>query len=226
MLHLGMTGQLFGAGATSLRLLSSTSRSSLAPEAQAERLAGGTARDQHTHLVFHFADGGPDVLFRDVRKFGKVLFVAAGKTDPRIEKLGTDALSITSEELQTLGGRRRAAVKSVLLDQAVLAGVGNIYADEALFLAKIRPTRSAARLSGPDWKRLLEAAQWVMQRSIETGGSSISDYVQPDGTDGAYQDERRVYARTGEPCSVCGATIVRVFVGQRSTHFCPSCQRR
>ncbi|MEZ4373862.1 MAG: bifunctional DNA-formamidopyrimidine glycosylase/DNA-(apurinic or apyrimidinic site) lyase [Polyangiaceae bacterium] len=226
MLHLGMTGQLYGAGATSLRLLSSTSRSSLTPEAQEERLARGSAPDQHTHLVFHFDDGAPDVLFRDVRKFGKVLFIASGKSDARVEKLGTDALLITAEELQAIAGKRRAAVKGVLLDQGVLAGVGNIYADEALFLAKIRPTRPAARLTKADWKRLLDAAQWVMRRSIETGGSSISDYVQPDGSDGAYQDERRVYARTGEPCKECGTAIVRVLVGQRGTHFCPRCQRR
>ena len=226
MLHLGMTGQLYGAGATSLRLLSSTSRSSLTPEAQEARLAQGSAPDQHTHLVFHFDDGAPDVLFRDVRKFGKALLIAAGKSDPRVEKLGTDALLITPEELQAAAGKRRAAVKGVLLDQGVLAGVGNIYADEALFLAKIRPTRPAARLTKADWKRLLDAAQWVMRRSIETGGSSISDYVQPDGSDGAYQDERRVYARTGEPCKECGAAIVRVLVGQRGTHFCPRCQRR
>ncbi|MCA9642812.1 MAG: bifunctional DNA-formamidopyrimidine glycosylase/DNA-(apurinic or apyrimidinic site) lyase [Polyangiaceae bacterium] len=226
MLHLGMTGQLYGAGATSLRLLSSTSRSSLTPEAQAERLAAGTGPDQHTHLVFHFEDGAPDVLFRDVRKFGKVLYIPAGKSDARVEKLGTDALLITADELEAAAGKRRAAVKGVLLDQAVLAGVGNIYADEALFLAKIRPTRPAARLSRADWKRLLDAAQWVMRRSIETGGSSISDYVQPDGSDGAYQDERRVYARTGEPCRECGTAIVRVLVGQRGTHYCPRCQRR
>ncbi len=228
LLHLGMTGQLFGAGATSLRLLSSTSRSSLTPEAQARLLEQGASapRDQHTHLIFHFEDGAPDVLFRDVRKFGKVLFIAAGKLDKRVEKLGTDALEITPAELGQLGGKRRAAVKSVLLDQSVLAGVGNIYADEALFLAGIRPTRSAARLTQPDWTRLLEAAQWVMRRSIETGGSSISDYVQPDGSDGAYQDERRVYARTGQPCRECGTAIVRVLVGQRGTHYCPRCQRR
>ncbi|MCA9632876.1 MAG: hypothetical protein KC766_34725 [Myxococcales bacterium] len=177
-------------------------------------------------MIFHFTDGGPEVLFRDVRKFGKVLYLAAGKSDARVDKLGTDALQITAEDLIQAAGRRRAPIKSVLLDQSVLAGVGNIYADEALFLARIRPTRSAARLSRPDWQRLLDATQWVMKRSIETGGSSISDYVQPDGTDGAYQDERRVYARTGEPCPECGAAVVRVLVGQRGTHYCPRCQRR
>lgn len=219
LLHLGMTGQLFGAGATSVRLLKKTARAALVPEAQRRFVP-----DAHTHLRLSFADGGPEVLFRDVRKFGKVQHLAPGKQNARLDKLGPDALGVTGELLFEATRRRKASIKAVLLDQGVLAGVGNIYADEACFIARIRPTRSAARLTRDDCGRLARALRRVLARSIETGGSSISDFVQPDGSDGAYQDERRVYARKGEPCRRCGATIRRVLVGQRSTHYCPGCQ--
>ena len=120
---------------------------------------------------------------------------------------------------------RRVAVKSFLLDQAVLAGVGNIYADEALFGAGVRPARAAGRVTRVEWERIAAALRRVLARSIETGGSSISDYVAPDGADGAYQDERRVYDRAGAPCLVCGTPIRRRVIGARSSHYCPRCQR-
>ena len=114
----------------------------------------------------------------------------------------------------------------MLLDQSVLAGVGNIYADEALFLAKVHPLKRADRVKAEPCSAIVQAVQRVMQRSIETGGSSISDYVRPDGERGRYQDERTVYAREDEPCHVCGTAIKRRVLGQRSTHFCPNCQKR
>jgi formamidopyrimidine-DNA glycosylase len=117
------------------------------------------------------------------------------------------------------------AIKNLLLDQAALAGVGNIYADEALFLAKVRPTRSAARVTRSECDAIAAGLQYVLRRSIETGGSSISDYIAPDGSDGEYQSERQVYARRGEPCAVCGKAIARVVLGARSTHYCPRCQK-
>jgi len=107
----------------------------------------------------------------------------------------------------------------------VLAGVGNIYADEALFMAGVRPGRRAARLTRRESEALSAGLRRVLRRSIETGGSSISDYVAPDGSDGAYQDERRVYARTGLACLACGTPIKRRIVAQRSSHYCPDCQR-
>jgi formamidopyrimidine-DNA glycosylase len=220
LLHLGMTGQLFTASARSVRLLSATRAGTLAPEAQ-----DAFRPDVHTHLVLRFTDGGEDVLFRDVRKFGKVLWLAPGATDPRLTKLGPDALGATGAQLFEASRGRKAAVKTFLLDQEVLAGVGNIYADEALFRAGVRPKRAAGRLSTRDCERLAQEVCAVLARSIETGGSSISDYVQPDGSDGAYQNERRVYARANEPCYVCSTPIKRIVLGQRSTHFCPRCQR-
>lgn len=219
LLHLGMTGQLFTASARSVRLLNATRAGALLPEAQAE-----FEPDAHTHLVLSFADQGERVLFRDVRKFGKVQWLAKGAPDARLTKLGVDALEATGALLHEKTRGRKASIKTFLLDQSVLAGVGNIYADEALFRAGIRPTRTARSLSKPQCERLAREIVAVLRRSIETGGSSISDYVRADGSDGGYQHERRVYARAGEPCSVCATPIKRIVLGARSSHYCPTCQ--
>jgi formamidopyrimidine-DNA glycosylase len=219
-LHLGMTGQLFTASAKSVRLMSSTRGGALVPEAQ-----GAFEPDLHTHLALAFEDADEDVLFRDVRKFGKVRWLPRGASDPRLDKLGPDALTTTGARIYEETRRRKTAIKTVLLDQEVVAGVGNIYADEALFRAKIRPKRGARTLTRRESDTLAEEIRAVLLRSIETGGSSISDYVQPDGSDGAYQNERRVYARKGEPCFVCGTPIKRIVLAARSTHYCPSCQK-
>lgn len=220
VVHLGMTGQFFSAAAISPRLLSATARASLSPEEQPD-----FKPDIHTHIVLRFEDAGPHVYFRDVRKFGKLFLLPAGKEHPRLERLGLDALEVSGPHLFAASRKRKTSIKALLLDQAVLAGVGNIYADEALFLAGVRPGRRSARLTRLESERLAQALVGVLERSIETGGSSISDYVAPDGRDGAYQDERHVYARKGEPCEVCGTAIVRRVVAQRSAHYCPQCQR-
>ena len=219
MLHLGMTGQLFSSAVTSVRLFSAKTRGSLPPEELPE-----FKPDAHTHLSFHFRDGGPSVLFRDVRKFGKVLLLEAGVDDPRLDKLGVDALSATGKMLFDAARARKIPMKTLLLDQGVIAGIGNIYADEALFLAKVRPGRSARRVTARECDLIVAAAKRVMKRSIQTGGSSISDYVTPDGSDGGYQNERKVYARKGLPCLVCKTPIRRVVIATRSTHYCPECQ--
>ena len=219
VIHLGMTGQLFSSRARSPRLLSATARSSLAPEEQA-----AFEPDGHTHLILRMEGSGPDVYFRDVRKFGKLLWLAPGKGHPRLDRLGADALKIEGAGLHAATRKRRVPIKALLLDQAVMAGVGNIYADEALFIAGVRPGRRAARVTRREADALAQGIVRVLERSIETGGSSISDYVTPDGSDGGYQDERRVYGRTGEPCLECGAAIARRVVAQRSAHYCPVCQ--
>jgi len=220
LVHLGMTGQLFSSGVASVRLLSATARASLAPEEQLR-----FEPDTHTHLRITFEDGGAEVLLRDVRKFGKVQLLAAGEGCARLERLGRDALEVDGAHLFAASRKRKVAVKNLLLDQAVLAGAGNIYADEALFRAGVRPRRRAERVTRAECDALAEALRQVLVRSIETGGSSISDYVAPDGQDGAYQDERKVYARKGEPCLACGTPIRRIVIGQRSAHYCPACQR-
>jgi formamidopyrimidine-DNA glycosylase len=220
LLHLGMTGQLFSSAATSPRLLRASARGILAPEAQRV-----FRPDEHTHLRLHFQDDGPALFFRDARKFGKVQWLARGAASDRLDRLGVDALDATGDALFAATRGRSVAVKSLLLDQTVFAGTGNIYADEALFGAGVRPTRRAGKVTRAECERIAVELRRVLQRSIETGGSSISDYVAPDGEDGAYQDERRVYAREGDPCPACGARIRRIVLGQRSAHYCPQCQR-
>lgn len=220
VIHLGMTGQLFSSAVTSPRLLRVSARAILAPEAQAR-----FTPDEHTHLRIAFDDAGPEVWMRDARKFGKVLWLRAGASSERLDRLGADALGATGAMLFDASRGRTAAIKNLLLDQSVLAGCGNIYADEALFGAGVRPTRASRRVTRAECERIATELVRVLERSIETGGSSISDYVAPDGSDGAYQDERRVYAREAEPCLACGAKIRRIVLGQRSAHYCPACQR-
>jgi formamidopyrimidine-DNA glycosylase len=199
LLHLGMTGEIVREGTLE--------------------------HDRHVHLRFSFADGRPGVVFRDERKFGKVQLLAAGEPSPRVDRLGPDALGARAAHLFAASRGRRVPVKTLLLNQAVLAGVGNIYADEALFLAAVRPTRKAGRVSQSEYEAVASAVRRVLRRAIATGGSSISDYLRPDGSEGAYQEERHVYGREGEPCSRCRAVIRRVVIGQRSSHYCPACQR-
>ncbi len=220
LLHLGMTGQLFSSEAASVRLLSATARAALSPEDQLR-----FEPDQHTHLRISLAGGGPTIFFRDVRKFGKVQWLGPGEKNARLDRLGIDALRVTGELLFTENRGRRVAIKAMLLDQSICAGVGNIYADEALFLAGVRPGRAAKRVSRRECDAIAQSLRRVLARSIETGGSSISDYISPNGADGGYQDERKVYGRTGEPCPTCALPIKRKLIAQRSSHYCAHCQR-
>ena len=215
LLHLGMTGQLFVAGAENARL---GRRYAASPHPL-------QVTDEHTHLRFEFEDELPSILFRDVRKFGKVQWLRPGEKSDRLAKLGTDALEATGEEIFRASRRRKAPVKSLLLDQSIIAGAGNIYADEALFRAGVRPTKRSSLLRRRDCDALTAALSDILTRSIALGGSTISDYIAPDGSEGEFQDQCRVYGRGGEPCVSCGKPIRRVVIGQRSTHFCSFCQR-
>jgi formamidopyrimidine-DNA glycosylase len=220
LLHLGMTGQLFGAGARNPRLYRVSDRALLPAHAPP-----AFEPDQHTHLRLEFADRGPAVLFRDPRKFGKVQHLEPAEPCARLQRLGVDALAAEPLDLWTRTRNRRVAIKSALLDQSLLAGVGNIYADEALHGAGIRPVRAAGRLSRQQWRKLLAEVQRIMLRSIAVGGTTISDFVHPNGAEGAFTLELRVYGRTGMPCPTCDSTIRRQVIGGRSSHFCPHCQR-
>jgi formamidopyrimidine-DNA glycosylase len=220
VIHLGMTGQLFSETASSVRLLAASTRLALAPEEQAV-----FQPDEHTHLQLAFDDDGPRVYYRDVRKFGKLMLLDPDERHPRLERLGPDALEARGEWIFRASRKRRVPIKQLLLDQSLLAGVGNIYADEALFLSGVRPGRRAERVTRRECDLLAETVGRVLRRSIETGGSSIRDYVAPDGSDGGYQFERHVYARAGEPCFVCGSAVRKRVIAQRGTHYCPSCQK-
>ena len=220
VLHLGMTGQLFGSGTRSPRLYRVADRALLRTHE-----IPAFEPDHHTHLRLEFSDRGPEVLFRDPRKFGKVQHLGRTETCDRLTRLGVDALDAQPLELWKRTRHRRVAVKSALLDQSLLAGVGNIYADEALHGARLRPDRAVGRLSRPKWRELLTEVKSMMLRSIEVGGTTISDFVHPNGAEGAYTVELRVYGRTGLPCPNCNTSIRRVVIGGRSSHFCPHCQR-
>ncbi|MBN1610390.1 MAG: bifunctional DNA-formamidopyrimidine glycosylase/DNA-(apurinic or apyrimidinic site) lyase [Polyangiaceae bacterium] len=219
LLHLGMTGQLLSSVARSPRLVRSAEKANWIAEPRV------FAADEHTHLELVFADRGPRVMLRDVRKFGKCALRRPGEREPRLERLGVDALEACGPVLFAATRRRRVAIKSILLDQTVLAGVGNIYADEALFRACVRPERQACHTTEAECRNLAKAVTQILREAIGSGGSTIDDYVHPDGTDGGYSRLCRVYGREGEPCSRCGQRIRRVVIQHRSAHFCPKCQR-
>lgn len=185
--------------------------------------------DPHTQLVVT-TDRGDQVRLIDPRTFGFVaVFTPEELEHDSLAALGPDAL----EELPdaaTLGARlagRRAPIKALLLDQRILAGLGNIYADEVLFRARVRPTRPGGDLTPEELADLVAAIPEVLPAGVEMGGTSLDDlaYLLPDGRAGEYLDRLMVYGRAGEPCLVCGTPIERVVVAQRSSHFCPTCQR-
>jgi formamidopyrimidine-DNA glycosylase len=180
------------------------------------------APGKHTHAILTLDRGV--LLYDDSRQFGR-LEVCAG-LPARLEKLGPEPLEISSDEFFARLRKRKTRLKALLLDQTFLRGVGNIYADEALFRARIHPLAAGARLSKERAARLHSAIAEVLTEAIENRGSSVSDYVDADGRAGSFQDRHRVYLRTGEPCLVCGAHIRRILVAQRGTHYCPRCQRR
>jgi formamidopyrimidine-DNA glycosylase len=174
----------------------------------------------HTHAIVTL-HSGREMRFVDPRRFGR-LSVVTGKTG--FQAAGAEPLDIGLEQFAGLFRGRRTPIKSALLDQERLGGVGNIYADEALFRAGVRPRRRAASLTRAELRRLYEGLQQVLNEAIAAGGSSVSDYVGADGEEGFFQLEHRVYQRTGEPCLVCRTPIKRVVVAGRSTHYCPRCQ--
>jgi formamidopyrimidine-DNA glycosylase len=195
--HLGMTG----------RLLVSQGDATVQP---------------HTHARLMLASGR-ELRFVDPRRFGRLEFRNLERT-PGFRAPGAEPLSIGREAFSTLFRGRRLPIKAALLNQTLLAGVGNIYADESLFRAGIRPRRQAGRLTRAELERLREALRQVLRRAIRLGGSSVSDYVDAAGERGFFQLEHCVYLRTGEPCRVCGTPIRRILVAGRGTHFCPRCQ--
>ena len=175
----------------------------------------------HTHAVLTLA-GGREIRFVDARRFGRlsVLTEEAGYTGP-----GAEPTTIDPASFAALFRGRKVAIKPALLNQSILHGVGNIYADESLFRAGIRPTRRAGRLTRVELGRLHAALQQVLAKAIELGGSSVSDYVDADGVRGFFQLEHKVYGRAGENCSVCATPLKKLVLGGRTTVYCPRCQR-
>ncbi|MCL4401144.1 MAG: bifunctional DNA-formamidopyrimidine glycosylase/DNA-(apurinic or apyrimidinic site) lyase [Acidobacteria bacterium] len=186
------------------------------------KLLVGGVPGRHTHAILTLE--GCVLLYDDSRQFG---CLELHESIPRrVARLGPEPLEIAWEDFARALRRRKTRLKALLLDQTFLRGIGNIYADEALFRAGIHPLAVAARLRPERARRLYQAITTVLSEAIAAGGSSISDYVDAEGRKGFFQFSHRVYQRTGEPCVACGAKIRRVLVAQRGTHFCPRCQKR
>jgi formamidopyrimidine-DNA glycosylase len=198
IVHLGMTG----------RLLVTT------PDAPVAN---------HTHARLRL-ESGRELRFVDPRRFGRLEFRDLAKGN-EFGGPGAEPLTISGEEFAELFRGRKLAIKAALLNQTLLAGVGNIYADESLFRAGIRPRRRAGKLTRQELERLRKGLKDVLEHAIRLGGSSVSDYVDADGVKGFFQLEHNVYQRTGEPCRNCGSEIKRIVVAGRSTHYCARCQQ-
>jgi formamidopyrimidine-DNA glycosylase len=203
LIHLGMTG----------RLLVSP------PE---------VPQPPHTHAVLTLTDRR-EIRFVDPRRFGRLSIhkPATSNLQPATSYSGPgrEPLTISLEDFIALFHGRKTPIKAALLNQSLLHGVGNIYADESLFRAGIRPLRHAGRLRRAELGKLRTALQTVLKRAIKLGGSSVSDYVDAEGMQGYFQIEHKVYGRGGEPCATCATPIKKIVVGGRGTHFCPTCQK-
>ena len=198
IVHLGMTG----------RLLVTTPESPVV---------------KHTHARISLASGR-ELRFIDPRRFGRLEFRRL-PADEAFAAPGLEPLDISAREFAALFRKRHLPIKAALLNQALLSGVGNIYADESLFRAGVRPRRRTGRITVAEYDRLRQALREVLRHAIRLGGSSVSDYVDANGDRGFFQLEHYVYLRTGEPCRRCQTPIRRVLVAGRGTHYCPSCQR-
>jgi formamidopyrimidine-DNA glycosylase len=174
-----------------------------------------------THAIFTLDRGS--LVYEDPRQFGRIEYSV--DLPERVQALGPEPLEVTLEEFTHRLKQRKSPVKAVLLNQAVVRGVGNIYADETLFRAGVSPLRIAASLRPDRVKRIWLAMREVLAEAIASRGSSVSDYVDAEGGKGSFQTEHRVYRRTGAPCLSCGAPVKRILLAQRGTHYCPSCQK-
>ncbi len=176
---------------------------------------------RHTHAIVRL-QSGRELRFVDPRRFGRLSVV---REQGGFAPGGQEPLGAGVRQFARLFRGRKTPIKSALLNQKLLRGVGNIYADESLHRAGIRPRRRASRLTAEELARLHRAVQQVLRQAIRAGGSSVSDYVNAEGEAGFFQFEHRVYGREGEPCRKCGSAIRRVVIAGRSAHYCPKCQR-
>jgi len=189
--------------------------------------AGPRGLPEHPHLRARFTlSGDHDLYFTDARKFGRIGYLPS--LDSLEERLGPEPLeeAFTAGQLHEMLRGKSRQIKPLLLDQAFLAGLGNIYVDEALHVARIHPLTRSHRVSKPKAYKLHAAIQAILTAAIDSRGTTIMSYSDSDGEEGGYAIELKVFGREGEACHNCGTTVVKTWVGQRGTHFCPSCQRR
>jgi len=175
--------------------------------------------EKHTHLIAKL-ESGREIRFVDPRMFGKLKVVREAFQAP-----GREPLEISFDDFAKLFRGRKTPIKSALLNQKLLSGVGNIYADEALARAGVRPRRRAAAVTQVELRKLYDGLQQVLKEAIAAGGSSINDYVDSDGNEGFFQIQHRVYGREGEPCLTCKTPVKRIVISGRSAHYCPKCQK-
>jgi len=189
-------------------------------------LPGGTPAAPHDHVDLAI-EGGSLLRLTDPRRFGALLWQAHGKVHPLLADLGPEPLSAAFDgrHLHALSRGRRGPVKTFLMDQSVVVGVGNIYAAESLFLAGIDPRRAAGRVSRERYDRLAEAVKRILTHAIARGGTTLRDFLNPDGAPGYFEQELLAYGREGQPCRTCGTPLRGLRIGQRASAWCPACQR-
>jgi formamidopyrimidine-DNA glycosylase len=185
--------------------------------------AVSAAQAKHTHLVA-LLDDGRELRYVDPRRFGRMAMLQGDALQKELVRFGADPLEVTLLEFTRRIRERKARIKALLLDQSVLRGVGNIYADESLWKAKMHPAEAGARIAEERVKKLYRSLQEILQKAIVLRGSSISDFLDADGEPGEYQLHHRVYGRAGKACPRCGTAIRRMMVAGRSSYFCPKCQ--
>jgi formamidopyrimidine-DNA glycosylase len=185
-----------------------------------------TPLEKHDHFDLEL-DSKRVVRFNDPRRFGSLLYAPGPETHPLLAQLGPEPLSrgFDPEYLWRITRKRRVAIKQLLMDSHLVVGVGNIYASEALFRSRIRPQRAARRLSRADAARLVRGVRAVLSLAIRSGGTTLRDYLGADGAPGYFRQKLYVYERAGKPCRRCGTPIRALTQGQRSTYYCPSCQK-
>ena len=184
-----------------------------------------TPLEPHTHVLLALGDH-EELRFRDVRRFGRLRSCTHAEAEAAFDRLGPDAQQMTQEQFLSALHARRGAIKSWLMNQNLLAGLGNIYADESLFVAGIHPLTQPGRISARKGRCLFRAVRKVLDHAVKLQGTSFRDYVDIEGRPGNYEPRLRVYQRTGEPCRRCGRPIRRMVIAGRSSHFCPGCQPR
>jgi formamidopyrimidine-DNA glycosylase len=182
--------------------------------------------EPHTHARLALEDGGQELRYRDPRRFGRLRSLTRQQLDAVFARMGPDARNITEEQFNAALKGRRGAIKGWLMNQAALSGLGNIYADEALFAAGIHPLAQAGRLSPEAARRLCKSVKKILDRAVELQGTSFRDYIDIEGRPGGFLPRLKVYQRDGKPCRRCRRPLRRVVIAGRSSHFCPHCQPR
>lgn len=224
LIHLGMSGQVSYWD----HKKPDSDKFHVSPLTGLQRVATQHAPDKHTHVLLTL-NGGDRIQYRDIRQFGYLRLLPTAEVErlPSIRRLGLEPLgkAFTWEAFQAAMAPRRGMLKALLLNQAAIVGLGNIYSDEACWLSQIHPRQDVSRLKEPQLRALFKAIPAVLEQALGNGGTTLMDYRGSDGTHGMNQDALHAYGRSGEPCHRCGAELGKIQVSQRTTVYCPTCQK-